>query len=112
MRMKKNLRVRRRYSPLVANHDLIGCDQTVVLVRNVVRARYPCVLRRGRVRDPDSGQSIILLTNHVALPATTISALYRHRWQIEIFFKWVKQYQRNRGRVSDSVQAALSGSHD
>lgn len=54
MRTKKNLRVRRRYSQPVVDHRLIGCDQTVVLVRDVIRAKYPCVQRRVRVRDPDS----------------------------------------------------------
>jgi hypothetical protein len=92
MRTKKNLRVRRRYSHPVTDPGLIGCDQTVMLARDVVRHKYPCPLRRLRVRDPDDGQSIILLTNHFALPATTIGALYRHRWQIEIFFKWIKQH--------------------
>lgn len=105
MRTKKNLRVRRRYSQPVVDCRLIGCDQTVVLVRDVVRSKYPCVLRRVRVRDPDSGQSIILLTNHFALPATTISALYRHRWQIEIFFKWIKQHLRIKAFFGTSLNA-------
>jgi hypothetical protein len=105
MRTKKNLRVRRRYSQPVADRRLIGCDQTVVLVRDVVRAKYPCVLRRVRVRDPDSGQSIVLLTNHFALSATMISALYRHRWQIEIFFKWIKQHLHIKAFFGTSLNA-------
>jgi hypothetical protein len=105
MRTKKNLRVRRRYSQPVADRRLIGCDQTVVLVRDVVRTKYPCVLRRVRVRDPDTGKSIVLLTNHFALPATTISALYRHRWQIEIFFKWIKQHLRIKAFFGTSLNA-------
>jgi hypothetical protein len=94
MRTKKNLRVRRRYSHPVADRLRIGCDQTVVLSRDVVRHKYPAPLRRMRVRDPDDGQSIVLLTNHFALPALTVGALYRHRWQIELFFKWIKQHLR------------------
>lgn len=94
MRAKKNLRVRRRYSHPVEDRTRIGCDQTVVLCRDVARNDYPSPLRRVRVRDPDTGKSIVLLTNHFALPATTISALYRHRWQIETFFKWIKQHLR------------------
>ena len=92
MRTKKNLRVRRRYSHPVQDRILIGCDQTVVLTREVARDKYPCPLRRVRVRDPDSGLPIVLLTNHFALPATTLGELYRYRWQIEIFFKWIKQH--------------------
>jgi hypothetical protein len=105
MRTKKNLRVRRRYSQPVADRRLIGCDQTVVLVRDVVRTKYPGVLRRVRVRDPDSGQSIVLLTNHFALPATTIGTLYRHRWQIEIFFKWIKQHLHIKAFFGTSLNA-------
>ena len=105
MRTKKNLRVHRRYSQPVADRCLIGCDQTVVLLRDVVRAKYPSVLRRVRVRDPDSGQSIVLLTNHFALPATTISALYRHRWQIETFFKWIKQHLHIKAFFGTSLNA-------
>ncbi len=105
MRTKKNLRVRRRYSHLVADRRLIGCDQTVVLAREVVRHKYPAPLRRMRVRDPHDGQSIVLLTNHFALPATTISSLYRHRWQIEIFFKWIKQHLRIKAFYGTSPNA-------
>lgn len=105
MRTKKNLRVRRRYSHPVSDRTLIGCDQTVVLTRDVVRKKYPSPLRRVRVRDPDSDQSIVLLTNHFALPAATISALYRHRWQIEIFFKWIKQHLRIKAFFGTSPNA-------
>ena len=74
-------------------------------MRDVVRKKYPGPIRRVRVRDPDSGQSIILLTNHFALPAATISALYRHRWQIEIFFKWIKQHLRIKSFFGTSPNA-------
>jgi hypothetical protein len=94
MRTKKNLRVTRRYSHPVSDHTQIGCDQTVVLARDVARTKYPSPLRRVRVRDLKSGTSIVLLTNHFALDATTLGTLYRHRWQIEIFFKWIKQHLR------------------
>lgn len=94
MRTKKNLNILRRYSHAVTDRALIGCDQTVVLAREVVRKKYPSPLRRIRVRDPDTGESIVLLTNQFVLPATTLGALYRQRWQIEIFFKWIKQHLR------------------
>lgn len=94
MRAKRNLRVRRRYSHPVPDRTTIVCDQTVVLAREVVRATYPVPLRRVRVREIDNAGSVVLLTNHFGLPATTVSTLYRHRWQIEIFFKWIKQHLR------------------
>ena len=105
MRAKKHLRVRRRYSQPVPDRTLIGCDQTVVLERDKARCDYPQPLRRIRVRDPNTGRSIVLLTNHFALPATSIGTLYRHRWQIEIFFKWIKQHLRIKAFFGTSPQA-------
>ena len=105
MRAKKNLRVTRRYSHPVVDRQTIRCDQTVVLERDVARADYPAPLRRMRVRDPESGQSIVLLTNHFALSATTVGALYRKRWQIEIFFKWIKQHLRIKAFFGTSPNA-------
>ncbi len=105
MRTKKNLRTRRRYSHPVEDRQRIGCDQTVVLARDVVRNKYPAPLRRLRVRDPDDSQSIVVLTNHFALPAPTIGALYRHRWQIELFFKWIKQHLRIKSFYGTSPNA-------
>lgn len=105
MRTKKNLRTRRRYSHPVEDRQRIGCDQTVVLARDVVRGKYPAPLRRLRVRDPDDGQSIVVLTNHFALPALTVGALYRHRWQIELFFKWIKQHLRIKAFYGTSPNA-------
>ena len=105
MRTKKNLRVRRRYSHPVPDRGRIGCDQTVVLTRDVVRHKYPAPLRRLRVRDSDDGQSIVVLTNHFALPALTVGALYRHRWQIELFFKWIKQHLRIKAFYGTSSNA-------
>jgi hypothetical protein len=105
MRAKRNLQVARRYSHPVVDRASIACDQTVMLSRAVARAKYPMPLRRLRVRDTDSGGSIVLLTNHFGLSATTISALYRHRWQIEIFFKWIKQHLRIKAFFGTSANA-------
>lgn len=105
MRAKKNLQVRRRYSHPVKDRTRIRCDQRVVLRREVARNKYPCPLRRVRVRDPDAHESIVLLTNHFALSAETVSALYRHRWQIEIFFKWIKQHLRIKAFFGTSANA-------
>lgn len=103
MRAKKNLRVTRRYSHPVTDRATIVCDQTVVLSRECARTDYPTPLRRLRVRDADS--SIVLITNHFALPAASISVLYRHRWQIEIFFKWIKQHLRIKAFFGTSPNA-------
>lgn len=105
MRAKKNLRVTRRYSHPLDESGTILCDQTVVLSRPIARADYPMPLRRVRVRDLESGESIVLLTNHFALPADTIGALYRRRWQIEVFFKWIKQHLRIKAFFGTSPNA-------
>jgi len=105
MRAKKNLRVTRRYSLPVSDRRVTICDQTVVLARDVARADYPAPLRRLRLRDATTGQSIVLLTNHVQLPAQSVGTLYRHRWQIEIFFKWIKQHLRIKAFYGTSTNA-------
>ena len=92
MRAKKNLRVTRRYSHAVADRTTVLCDQTVVLTRDVARSDYPHPLRRLRLRDVERDTSIVLITNQFQLPAEAVGTLYRHRWQIEVFFKWIKQH--------------------
>jgi IS4 transposase len=54
--------------------------------------KYPEQLRRVRFKDPDSGKTLVFLTNNTALPALTIAALYKSRWQVELFFKWIKRF--------------------
>lgn len=105
MRAKKNLRVSRRYSHPVADRHSTVCDQTVVLSRDVARADYPQPLRRLRVRDPQQGTSIVLLTNQFQLSAAAVGTLYRHRWQIETFFKWIKQHLRIKAFCGTSPNA-------
>ena len=105
MRAKKNLRVRRRYSHPVPDRALTVCDQTVVLSRDVARADYPTPLRRLRLRDSNSGQSIVLFTNQFQLSAESIGTMYRHRWQIESFFKWIKQHLRIKRFYGNSPNA-------
>ena len=69
------------------------CDQTIQLTLRYSQQRYPERLRRIRYRDPD-GRRLVFLTNHMTLPALTVCELYRLRWQIELFFKWIKQHLR------------------
>lgn len=88
VRIRKNLRVRRRYSHPVDRDTGLICDQTVLLAdRKRVGAEYPAPLRRVRYRDPESGKRITVVTNNFSLPALTITELYRSRWQVELFFK-------------------------
>lgn len=105
MRAKRNFRFKRRYSHPVADRTTIVCDQTIMLARDVARKAFPVPLRRIRVRDADAGGSIVLLSNHFGLSAETLGALYRHRWQIEIFFKWIKQHLRIKAFFGTSTNA-------
>jgi len=70
------------------------CDQTIALNGFYAAKHYPSHLRRIRYRDPESGKTLVFLTNQFALPALTICGLYRCRWQVELFFKWIKQHLR------------------
>jgi hypothetical protein len=94
IRAKRNLRARRLYShPVACSRGLI-CDQTVVLEGFYSNERYPAHLRRIRYKDPDTGKTLVFLTNQWQLPALTIATLYRSRWQVELFFRWIKQHLR------------------
>src|SRR5690625_1708332 len=93
-RAKVGLDARRLYSAPVDRATGLICDQTVAL-NGVYSARhYPLHLRRIRLRDTERAKTLIFLTNHFELPALTIAALYRQRWQVELFFKWIKQHLR------------------
>ena len=94
IRAKAGLNLKRRYSHRVDRSSGLICDQTVVLSFHRSQSGYPQPLRRIRFKDPDSGNTWVLLTNHFGLPAQTICQLYRCRWQIELFFKWIKQHLR------------------
>ena len=66
---------------------------------------YPEHLRRVRYRDPDSGKTLVFLTNNMSLPPLTIAALYKSRWQVELFFKWIKQHLRIKKFLGTSENA-------
>jgi hypothetical protein len=93
-RAKKNFRFGRRYSQPVDKSTGLRLDQTVVLIGFYALQNYPTVLRRIAYRDPLSGKKLVFLTNSFTVPALTIAHLYRCRWQIELFFKWIKQHLR------------------
>jgi hypothetical protein len=94
VRAKKNLRFKRRYSRAVDRTTGLICDQTVVLVTARSAEGYPEPLRRVRSRDPETGKAITLLTNNFRLSAWEVAELYRCRWHVELFFKWIKQHLR------------------
>jgi hypothetical protein len=93
-RTKSNLNARRVYSAPVDRPSGIICDQSITLNGYYSHCHYPEHLRRIRFKDTESGKTLIFLTNNTALPALTISLLYKSRWQIELFFKWIKQHLR------------------
>lgn len=93
-RGKSNLKVKRRYSHAVDRSTGLICDQTVVLTGFYAFKDYEAPLRRIRFKDRETGKTLVFLTNNFALPALTITELYRCRWQVELFFKWIKQHLR------------------
>jgi len=93
-RGKSNLQVKRRYSHPVDRSSGLLCDQTVVLTGFYSFKGYEAPLRRIRFKDPETGNTLAFLTNNFVLPALTITELYRCRWQVELFFKWIKQHLR------------------
>lgn len=94
IRSKANLDARRLYSAIVDRTSGLICDQTIALNGPLSRQRYPQHLRRIRFKHPESGKTLVFLTNHFQLPALTICSLYKSRWQVELFFKWIKQHLR------------------
>lgn len=93
-RAKSNLKVQRRYSHKVDKNTGLICDQTVALTVFYSRKGFDQPLRRIRFKDPETAKTLVFLTNNFSLPALTITQLYRCRWQIELFFKWIKQHLR------------------
>ena len=91
VRSKTSIKWRRISSRPVDTPIGIEADQIIRLAAPKSRARYPDRLRRVSYRDPDTGKRLVFLTNNLALPARTIADLYKCRWQIELFFKWIKQ---------------------
>ena len=97
IRAKKNTQYRRQYSRTITPEDKsqgIKCDQTIVLTRAKAKQDYPQQLRRIKFHDVHTDKTFNFLTNNFTVPAKTIAELYRHRWQVELFFKWIKQHLR------------------
>lgn len=107
-RAKSNTQLSRRYSRGVDRSTGLICDQTVVLAGKHTPNYYPAPMRRIRFKDPATAKTLVFLTNNFALPAITITELYRCRWQVELFFKWIKQHLRIKAFFGTSENAVKS----
>jgi hypothetical protein len=107
-RTKSNTKFRRIYSAKTDRSAGIICDQTIALTGTISRKNYPESLRRIRFKDPATGKTLVFLTNNFTLPAATICALYKARWQVELFFKWIKQHLRIKKFYGNSENAVRS----
>jgi hypothetical protein len=108
IRGKSNLKAQRRYSHAVDRATGLICDQTVFLTGFYSHKGFEAPLRRIRFKDPETDKTLIFLTNNFALPAFTITELYRCRWQVELFFKWIKQHLRIKTFFGTSENAVKS----
>jgi len=107
-RAKKNLQFKRVYSHAIDKSTGLKCDQTIVLKGYYTKQKYSDKLRRIRFYDSEKEKHLIFLTNNFNLPAATITDLYRCRWQIELFFKWIKQHLRIKSFYGTSENAVKS----
>jgi hypothetical protein len=104
-RAKRNFQCQRLYSRPVDKSTGLQCDQTVVLTGFYSQKDYPDKLRRVRYRDPETQKRFVFLTNNFTLSALTIAKLYRARWRVELFFKWIKQHLRIKAFYGTSENA-------
>lgn len=104
-RAKSNLNAHRVYSMPTDRSTGVICDQLIALDGFYVTKEYPEKLRRIRFNDPESGKTLVFLTNNTTLPPLTIAALYKSRWQVELFFKWIKQHLRIKRFLGTSENA-------
>jgi hypothetical protein len=104
-RAKSDTQFRRLYSHPIEKSTGILCDQTIVLTGVYTGSTYPEKLRRIKYRDPVTGKILVFLSNNFVLPALIIAKLYRCRWQVELFFKWIKQHLRIKAFYGTSENA-------
>ncbi len=105
VRAKSNLQFRRVYSRPVAKETGLRCDQTIQLAGRKSQRDYPGHLRPVKFYDAGNDKRLVFLTNHFDLPALTIAELYRARWQVELFFKWIQQHLRIKAFFGTSENA-------
>jgi len=104
-RSKSNTQMKRRYSRPVDKTTGLRCDQTVVLAGVLARRNYPTEMRLVKFVDPETEKRLRFLTNNFAVPALAIAKLYRCRWQVELFFRWIKQHLRIKAFYGTSENA-------
>ena len=105
IRAKRNLQARRLYSSPVDKTTGLQCDQTILLTGPLTAQHYPDKLRRVRYFDAQLNKRLIFLTNQFELPPLTIAQLYKSRWQVELFFRWIKQHLRIKAFYGTSENA-------
>ena len=107
-RAKRNTNIRRTAARPIDRSTGLICDQTVMLNTYYGARDYPGPLRRVRYRDPTTHKSLVFLTNHFGISALTVCSLYKSRWQVELFFKWIKQHLRIKRFFGTSENAVKS----
>jgi IS4 transposase len=105
VRSKKNVLLQRRYSHAVDKSTGVRSDHTVILTALDSIKVYPDALRRVRYVDLETNKRFTFLTNNFVLPALTIARIYKSRWQVELFFKWIKQHLRIKAFYGTSENA-------
>jgi hypothetical protein len=105
IRAKSNIKCRRVYSHPVDKSTGLRCDQIIRLTGVWSRTDYPVQLRRVKLHDATQDRQLVFLTNHFQLPALAVAQLYRCRWQVELFFKWIKQHLRIKAFFGTSENA-------
>ena len=104
-RAKSNLNAHRVYSSATDRTIGVIADQKIALDGHYTRRDYPVHIRRVRFRDPETEKTLVFLTNQTTLPALTVCDLYKSRWQVELFFKWIKQHLRIKAFYGTSENA-------
>jgi len=104
-RAKRNLQFKRLYSHIIDKTTGLQCDQIIVLKGFYAKQDYPEKIRRIRYFDAEKNKRLVFITNNFTLPALTIAELYRCRWQVELFFKWIKQHLRIKSFYGTSKNA-------
>jgi len=107
LRAKKNLQFKRQYSRSKEGQEGIQADQIGMFTGFYAQKDYPDKLRRIKSKDAQTGSTIVILTNHMSLEAQQIALIYRYRWRIELFFKWIKQHLRIKSFWGQSENAVL-----
>ena len=107
-RAKRNMDCQRVHSTPIDRSTGLICDQHVMLNGFYTSRDYPVPLRRVRYKDPITQKSLVFLTNHFGIPALSVCALYKSRWQVELFFKWIKQHLRIKRFFGTSENAVKS----